>query len=60
MHILLNKLDHSDSGLMRESFDITEWLVGDEAPFRLQPSEVIALRQLFGRAAPATGDPSTH
>ena len=60
VHILLNKLDHSDSGLMRESFDITEWLVGDEAPFRLQPSEVIALRQLFGRAAPATGDPSTH
>jgi hypothetical protein len=50
VHILLNKLDHSDSGLMRDSFDITEWLSSDEAPFRLLPSEVDALQSIF--AAP--------
>ena len=54
VHILLNKLDHSETGLMRESFDITEWLVGDEAPFRLQPDEVTALQALLRQAAPAS------
>lgn len=60
VHILLNKLDHSEAGLMRESFDITEWLVGDEAPFRLQPQEVTALQELLRQAAPTASSPSTH
>jgi len=60
VHILLNKLDHSETGLMRESFDITEWLVGDEAPFRLQPAEVTALRQLLRQVAPTDVGPSTR
>ena len=53
VHILLNKLDHSDAGLMRESFDITEWLVGDEVPFRLKPEEIAALQQLLSTATVA-------
>jgi len=60
VHILLNKLDHSDEGLMRESFDIGEWLVGDDAPFRLQPDEIVALRQLLRPAAPVPSDPSSR
>ena len=51
VHILLNKLDHSETGLMRDSFDITEWLSADLAPFRLLPDEVEALRQMFDSAA---------
>lgn len=51
VHILLNKLDHSDAGLMRDSFDITEWLSADQTPFRLLPEEVDALHRVF--AAPA-------
>lgn len=58
VHILLNKLDHSTTGLMRESFDITEWLVGDDAPFRLQPNEVTALRELLRPAAASRESPS--
>ena len=48
VHILLNKLDHSDSGLMRESFDLREWLAGEHEAFRLLPEEVAALQDLFG------------
>ena len=48
VHILLNKLDHSGSGLMRESFNLREWLAGDQTPFRLLPEEVGALQDLFG------------
>jgi hypothetical protein len=47
VHILLNKLDHSSAGLMRDSFDITEWLSADHAPFRLLPEEIDALNQVF-------------
>lgn len=55
VHILLNKLDHSDGGLMRKSFDITEWLVGEEVSFRLLPEEISALQILLQPpvAAPA-------
>lgn len=48
VHILLNKLDHSGSGLMRESFDLREWLAGERESFRLLPEEVAALQDLFG------------
>lgn len=48
VHILLNKLDHSGSGLMRESFDLREWLTGEPKSFRLLPDEVAALQDLFG------------
>ena len=48
VHILLNKLDHSGSGLMRESFDLREWLAGESEAFRLLPEEVAALQALFG------------
>lgn len=54
VHILLNKLDHSGSGLMRESFDLREWLSADAGAFRLLPEEIDALQQLF--APPATAD----
>jgi len=56
VHILLNKLDHSNEGLMRDSFDIREWLAADEMPFRLLPEEAAALRHLL--AAPASTDPA--
>ncbi len=54
VHILLNKLDHSSSGLMRDSFDLREWLAADHAPFRLLPEEIDALRHYLDldRAAP--------
>ncbi len=48
VHILLNKLDHSVAGLMRESFDLSEWLGGQHESFRLLPDEVAALQGLFG------------
>lgn len=44
VHILLNKFDHSGAGLMRDSFDLSEWLVENREPFRLQPDELGALR----------------
>ncbi|HJO04705.1 MAG TPA: hypothetical protein QGG47_12090 [Acidobacteriota bacterium] len=47
VHILLNKLDHSVSGLMRESFDLREWLAGERESFRLLPEEINALQTLF-------------
>lgn len=55
VHILLNKLDHSDGGLMRESFDIQEWLQGDTVPFRLLETEIVALQELLS-AATATAE----
>lgn len=51
VHILLNKLDHSEQGLMRDSFDLGEWLSGDTLAFRLLPEEIDALRELFASAA---------
>ena len=51
VHILLNKLDHSETGLMRDSFDITEWLSADQGPFRLLPEEIDALRRVFEPAS---------
>ena len=48
VHILLNKLDHSGAGLMRESFDLGEWLGDRRESFRLLPEEVAALQGLFG------------
>jgi len=54
VHILLNKLDHSEHGLMRLSFDIKDWMVDDRSPFRLGREEIDALRQRFV----ATGDGS--
>lgn len=53
VHILLNKLDHSEQGLMRDSFDLREWLSGNAEAFRLLPDEIAALRQRF---APALAD----
>lgn len=47
VHILLNKLEHSGAGLMRDSFELTEWLVDDAQPFRLRPEELGALRNLL-------------
>lgn len=55
VHILLNKLDHSAGGLMRESFDIKEWLAADELPFRLLPEEIDALQRLFAPVAATAG-----
>lgn len=52
VHILLNKLDHSDEGLMRDSFDLREWLSGDADAFRLLPAEIAALRDRFDGAPP--------
>lgn len=53
VHILLNKLDHSPAGLMRESFQLREWMGGETEPFRLLPEEVVALQQRFGVATAA-------
>lgn len=47
VHILLNKLDHAEEGLMRLSFDIKDWMVDDRSPFRLQRDEIDALRERF-------------
>jgi hypothetical protein len=55
VHILLNKLDHSEGGLMRKSFDITEWLAGEQVSFRLLPEEITALQQLLQPATTAPG-----
>jgi hypothetical protein len=51
VHILLNKLDHTPAGLMRDSFDIGDWFRGDATRFRLAPGEVEQLRGLLGGAA---------
>jgi len=48
VHILLNKLDHTPGGLMRDSFDIGDWFLGDATRFRLAPGEVEQLRGLLG------------
>ncbi|MGD8329434.1 MAG: hypothetical protein PVJ49_08345 [Acidobacteriota bacterium] len=50
VHILLNKLDHSSDGLMRDSFDIGDWFIANTAHFRLEPSEIDQLRGLLGAA----------
>lgn len=47
VHILLNKLDHSEAGLMRLSFDIEDWMADDSSPFRLGRDEIDALQQLI-------------
>ena len=46
VHILLNKLDHSPKGLMRDTFHIQEWLVQDASFFQLGDAEVAALKVL--------------
>ena len=51
VHILLNKLDHSPEGLMRDSFHIQEWLVDERAFFQLADDEVGALRALDSAGA---------
>lgn len=48
VHILLNKLDHSPGGLMRSSFDISDWFVSDNTLFRLETAELQQLRDLLG------------
>lgn len=55
VHILLNKLDHSGEGLMRESFDLSEWLSADATAFRLLPDEIDALQALFTEPAVTAG-----
>lgn len=50
VHILLNKLDHSPGGLMRDSFDIGDWFASDSSLFRLETSEIEQLRALLGTA----------
>lgn len=54
VHILLNKLDHSPSGLMRESFELREWLASNLDPFRLLPEEISALRLQLGAEVAST------
>ncbi len=48
VHILLNKLDHSGGGLMRNSFDISDWFTQDNSLFRLDSNEILQLRQRLG------------
>lgn len=48
VHILLNKLDHTSQGLMRSSFDISDWFIIEVDHFRLGANEVQALQELFG------------
>ena len=50
VHILLNKLDHTPGGLMRDSFDIGDWFVADPARFRLEATEIQQLRDLLANA----------
>jgi len=50
VHILLNKLDHANGGLMRDSFDIGDWFIADASHFRLEQSEIDQLRDLLGAA----------
>jgi hypothetical protein len=44
VHILLNKLDHSPGGLMRNSFHISDWFTQDNSLFRLDVNEIQQLR----------------
>ncbi|MFQ5743477.1 MAG: hypothetical protein ACE5HV_07800 [Acidobacteriota bacterium] len=47
VHILLNKLDHSPHGLMRNAFDIGDlWMVDGRASFRLGRNELTALHTI--------------
>ena len=49
VHILLDKLDHTTKGLMRDSFQIEEWLREDSLEyFILGPDEVAGLQALIG------------
>lgn len=48
VHILLNKLDHSAGGLMRNSFDIGDWFTQDNSLFRLDANEIQQLRLRLG------------
>lgn len=50
VHILLNKLDHSGGGLMRNSFDIGDWFTQDSSLFRLDANEIQQLRERLGGA----------
>lgn len=50
VHILLNKLDHGQAGLMRNSFEIGDWFELDNSLFRLETGEIEQLRALLGRA----------
>lgn len=50
VHILLNKLDHSGGGLMRNSFDISDWFTQDNSLFRLDINEIQELRERLGGA----------
>ena len=52
IHILLNQLDHRPAGLMRNSFDISDWFTQDHSLFQLDTIEVQELRQRLG------GDPN--
>ena len=52
VHILLNKLDHGQAGLMRNSFQIGDWFELDNSLFRLETGEIEQLRALLGRAVP--------
>ncbi len=47
VHILLNKLDHSNVGLMRLTFDVNDWMFERAAPFRLGDEEVAALQTVL-------------
>lgn len=51
VHILLNKLDHGQAGLMRNSFAIGDWFTTDNTLFQLESSEIEQLRALLGRTA---------
>jgi len=48
VHILLNKLDHTPSGLMRNSFDIGDWFENEPTRFRLDAAELEQLRSTLG------------
>ncbi len=50
VHILLNKLDHGESGLMRTSFEIGDWFEADNTLFRLGALEIEQLQAVLGAA----------
>ncbi len=56
VHILLNKLDHSPAGLMRDSFNLMEWLAADQDPFRLLNEEVVLLRTMLSNTTLETNN----
>ena len=52
VHILLNKLDHTPAGLMRNSFSIGDWFAAPtDNLFRLDATEIDQLRELLGTPA---------